>query len=167
MRQVFVHFRVAYCANFLRYWATRMSYFKWLIWYINCSMRLCQVSFHFLVFFCSANSWYNAQQKVVPRKDMPDKPIFDWDCQGLGHLPFLYCGNFLDVGQEKGVKWQDISDISNFDSHLSGICLISCCLLVKLLRHWATRSSNKWRDQYFNDLVSGTCSFSCCLVRNS
>ena len=91
---------------------------------------------------CSANSSYIVQQKLVPWKGIPGEPVFDWDCQVFGHLFFLYCTNFLDIEQEKGVKWQDISDISNFDWHLSGICLISCCLLVKLLRHWATRRSN-------------------------
>ena len=64
---------------------------------------------------CSANSCYIAQQKVVPWKDMPDKPIFCWDCQVFGHLPFLCCASFLDVGQEKRVKWQDITDISIFE----------------------------------------------------
>ena len=93
-------------------------------------------------FLCSANSLYIVQQKIVLWKDMPDEPIFDWDCQVFGHLFFHNCANFLDIGQERGVKWQGISDISNFEWHLSGICLISYCLLVKLLRHWATRMSN-------------------------
>ena len=94
-------------------------------------------------FVGSANSLYIAQQKVVFWKDMPDEPIFDWDCQVFGHLSFLYCANCLDSGQEKGIKWQDMFDISIFGRDLSSICSISCCLLVKLLRHWATGRSNK------------------------
>ena len=103
---------------------------------------------------CSANSSYIVQQKVVPWKGMPGEPVFDWDCQVFGHLSFLHCANFLDIGQEKGVKWQDISDISNLEWHLSGICLISCCLLVKLFGHWAPRMIHfKWRIWYISFTV--------------
>ena len=101
-----------------------------------------KVSFSWYV-VSSANSLFIAQQKVVTWKSMLDNPIFDWDCRVFGHLSLLYCANFYDIGQEKGVKWQDISDISKFEWDLSVSFSISRCLLVKLLRNWARKRSNK------------------------
>ena len=111
----FCSFSCCLVGKLLTHWATRMSYFKWRIWYISCPMRLWQVRFHFLVTILQCKLLYKAEQKVVPWKDMPDKLFFCWDCQVFGHLPFLFCASFLDVGQEKRVKWPDITDISIFE----------------------------------------------------
>ena len=110
----FCSFSCCLVGKLLTHWATRMSYFKWRIWYISCPMRLWQVRFHFLVTILQCKLLYKAEQKVVPWKVMPDKLFFCWGCQVFSHLSFLYSANFLDIGQAKGVKWQEISDTSNF-----------------------------------------------------
>ena len=142
LRQV-LFFSCCLLCKHLRHWATRRSYFKRRIWWISFAMRLCQVRFRFLVFTVQCKLPIHCAAIVVTWKDMPERTIFEWDCQVFGHLSFLYCANFWDIGQEKKVEWQDITDLSNFEWDVSGTCSISFCLVVKLLRHWATGTSNK------------------------
>ena len=115
-------------------------------------------------FWWSANSLYIAQQKLVPWKDMPEKPVFDWYCQVFGHPRFLYGANFLDVGQEKGVKTRCVWHINFWMRLCQAFDHFPVVHSANFSDIGQERRTNMWRNQYFNDFVSRTYSFSGCLL---
>ena len=142
MRQDFVHFPVLHCANF-----SDIGQQEWVISKGVSDLLVSQwdsvrLGFNFLLFTVQCKLLIHCAAKSSALKRQT-RWINFWLRLSSIRSSFFYCANFLDIGQDKGVKWQDISDISNFEWDLWGICSISCCLLVNFIRHWATGRSNK------------------------
>ena len=127
-------------------------------------MILCQVLVHFLVCFCEflrhRKAWKSNTKKNIWL-------IISW----LSRRQVLVCFLLFTVETSQTLCTRKaLTSKKSYLTHLfwnqtmSGNRSFSCCLLCRLLRHWATRRSSMWRHQFFNELVSGFCSFSCCLL---